>query len=357
MTGKKANSGLKRIFTSKTILFFLAVILVVGMIFAYRLYNRIYGSNVELDGKEHSYLYIPTGSNFNDVFSLLREDSLVEDPATFKWLAVKKNYPSHVHPGRYKIEEGMSNNSLVELLRSGRQEPVDLIFNNIRTIPELAGKVAGQIEADSARLVALLHDNSFLRQYNMNRQDAPALFMPNTYEFWWDTRAKDFIERMHREYQQFWEGERRARARRMNMTPVEATTLASIVDEETIHDDEMPKIAGVYVNRLELGMRLQADPTIKYALGDFTINRVLKKHLQIDSPYNTYQNAGLPPGPISIPSIAAIDAVLHHSQHNYLYFAARPDFSGYHNFSRTHRQHIRNAQKYQRALNEKNILE
>lgn len=357
MTGKKANSTLKRIITSKTILFLLAVILVVGMIFAYRLYNRIYGSNVELDGKEHTYLYIPTGANFDDVFSLLREDSLVEDPATFNWLAVKKNYPSHVHPGRYKIEDGMSNNALVELLRSGRQEPVDLIFNNIRTIPELAGKVARQIEADSARLVALLHDNSFLRQYNMNRQDAPALFIPNTYEFWWDTPAKDFIKRMHQEYQQFWQGERRALAREMNMTPVEATTLASIVDEETIHNDEMPKIAGVYVNRLELGMRLQADPTIKYALGDFTINRVLKKHLQIDSPYNTYQNAGLPPGPISIPSIAAIDAVLHHSQHNYLYFAARPDFSGYHNFSRTHRQHIRNAQKYQRALNEKNILE
>jgi UPF0755 protein len=220
----------------------------------------------------------------------------------------------------------------------------------------LAGVVSDQIEADSAALLSLMSDRDFLDRFGMTPQTATAMFLPNTYEFWWDTSPEEFVRRMHREYERFWTDKRKETAEEMGMTPVEATTLASIVDEETIHDDEMPEIAGVYINRLERGMRLQADPTIKFAIDDFTIKRVLKKHLETESPYNTYKNAGLPPGPISIPSIAAIESVLNHSHHNYLYFVAKPDFSGYHNFSRSHRQHINNARKYQRALNRNNIM-
>jgi len=335
----------------------LALIIIGGGIKMFQTYQDIYGPNVDVGQKEHLYLYIPTGSEAQDVFNLIREKNILDDTASFIWLAKKKNYPRHVYPGKYKIKDGMSNNALVERLRSGKQEPVRLIFNNIRTTQELAGVVARQIEADSGAIVQLLNNETFLDQYDMTPATAPAMFLPNTYEFWWDTSAREFIQRMHKEYQNFWAEERKTRAGKMEMTPEEVITLASIVDEETLHNDEMPKIAGVYINRLGIGMRLQADPTIKYAIGDFSINRVLSKHLQVDSPYNTYKNAGLPPGPISIPSIAAIDAVLNYSEHDYLYFAAKPDFSGYHNFSENHYQHIRNAQKYQRALNKKDIME
>lgn len=342
---------------NKALILLLVIALLIGAVFAYRLYQKIYGPNVALEAEAYTYLFIPSGSQVEDVYQRIREKSLVEDQESFEWLAEKKNYPSHVHPGKYKVKDGMSNNALIERLRAGGQEPVDLIFNNLRTMPQLAGVVSSQIEADSAALIMLLRDETYLGQFNMDPQTAPAMFIPNTYEFWWDTRARGFIERMHREYQNFWEGEKIEKARQMNMTPVEVTTLASIVDEETLHNGEMPDIAGVYINRLERGMRLQADPTIKFAIGDFSIKRVLKKHLQMDSPYNTYMYAGLPPGPISIPSIAAIRAVLNYNHHDYLYFAARPDFSGYHNFSKTHRQHINNARKYQRALNRREIME
>ena len=341
----------------KLLILLMAAALLAGAIFAYRLYQKVYGPNVVIEEAEYTYLYIPSGSQVEDVYQRIREKGLIEDQESFEWLAEKKNYPSHLHPGKYKISEGMSNNALINLLRAGRQEPVDLIFNNIRTMPQLAGIVSHQIEADSATLITLLRDKNYLEQFDMDPQTAPAMFIPNTYEFWWDTSAKGFIQRMHKEYQDFWEGEKIEKARQLDMTPVEVTTLASIVDEETIHDAEMPDIAGVYINRLERGMRLQADPTIKYAIGDFSINRVLTKHLQIDSPYNTYKNAGLPPGPISIPSIAAIQGVLNYTHHEYLYFAAKPDFSGYHNFSKTHRQHINNARRYQQALNRKDIME
>jgi len=355
--GNKQKKWVPGLFRKKWLLLLLTAIIAVAGIFAYQMYKKIYGTNVDLQGRPHTYLYIHSGSGVEDVYERIQAQGLVKDFASFEWLAAKKNYPNHVYPGKYKITDGMSNNALIEKLRSGAQEPVDLTFNNIRTIPQLAGVISGQIEADSARLVILLNDDSFLEQFEMTPQTVPSIFIPNTYELWWNTSARGFIKRMYKEYHKFWKGKKRNKARKMDMTPVQVTTLASIVDEETLHDDEMPDIAGVYINRLELGMRLQADPTIKYAIGDFSINRVLKKHLDTDSPYNTYKYPGLPPGPIAIPSIAAIQAVLNHSNHNYLYFAASPDFSGYHNFSKTHRQHIINARKYQRALNQRRIME
>lgn len=355
--GKKHKKPTTRLSRRKWLTMLLIALMAVAGIFAYQMYKKIYGANVDLQGREHTYLHIPSGSGVEDVYKRIKAQGLVKNYKSFEWLATKKNYPSHVYPGKYKITDGMSNNALIEKLRSGNQEPVDLTFNNIRSIPQLAGVVSHQIEADSARLIKLLHDQTFLEQFDMTPQTAPALFIPNTYEFWWNTNAQSFIKRMYREHKNFWKGEKSNKAQKMGMNPIEVTTLASIVDEETLHDDEMADIAGVYINRLERGMRLQADPTIKYTIGDFSINRVLKKHLETDSPYNTYKYTGLPPGPISIPSISAIRAVLNHTNHDYLYFAARPDFSGYHNFSKTHRQHIINARKYQRALNQRRIME
>jgi len=321
------------------------------------LFNIAFKSNVELNqGKDHAFIKIATGSSFEDVIDTLQKDSLLKNYKTFRILAARKNYPNHVYPGNYKIENGMSNNELINLLRSGKQEPVDVIFNNIRTAGQLAGIISRQIEADSAAIDSLLHEESFLKQYGLNKQTKLTLFIPNTYEFFWDTGAKGFIDRMAGERETFWKGERGEKLRKTSLSREEVFTLASIVDEETTKQDEMDRIAGVYMNRLKRGMRLQADPTIKYAHNDFGMKRVLKIHLEVNSPYNTYKNSGLPPGPISVPSIQAIDAVLNYEDHNYLYFCAKDDFSGYHVFSQTLRQHLNNARKYQRAISKKRIF-
>jgi UPF0755 protein len=249
----------------------------------------------------------------------------------------------------------MSNNDLVALLRSGRQDPVKLIFNNIRTPEQLAGRIARQIEADSVSLITAFRDTNRLNKLGIPMHHLAMLFIPNTYEFFWNTTAEGFIERMIREYDAFWSGNRDERLPAIRMSRAEVVTLASIIEMETRKNDEKDRIAGVYMNRLRIGMRLQADPTLVFAHGDFSIRRVLKRHKNIDSPYNTYRYAGLPPGPIAFPSISSIDAVLNYETHDYLYFAAREDFSGYHNFSRTYYQHLANARRYHRALNERNI--
>ena len=334
----------------------LSIILVIGIIVAINLYKKIFSPNVSLEsGKQKTHLYIQSGAGYNDVIKLLKKKDYILDIESFRWVAKKKNYDRYVQAGRYKIEHGMNNNELVNLLRSGDQEPIKLTINNIRTKNELASKISKQIEADSAKLVKLLNDQDFLEQYGFNPLTVYAMILPDTYELWWNTTAKEFLSRMHKEHEKFWDEEKRRKAEQINLSPVEVSTLASIVKEETIIDEEMPKISGVYINRLRKGMRLQADPTIKFAIGDFSIKRVLNKHLEINSPYNTYKNAGLPPGPINFPSKKAINSVLNYEDHEYLYFAAKPDFSGYHNFAKTHYQHIRNAQKYQQALNKERI--
>jgi len=335
---------------------FLSIILITGIIVSVNLYKKILSSNVSLkNGEQETYFCIPTGADYNDVIKRLKKKDYIIDIQSLRWVAEKKKYDRYVQAGRYRIKDGMSNNELVNMLRSGDQEPINLTINNIRTKNKLASKVSKQIEADSAKLLKLLNDNDFLEQYDFNKNTIYAMVLPDTYEFWWNTTAKDFMSRMHKEHDRFWDKEKRKKAENINLSPVEVSTLASIVDEETIKNDEMPKISGVYINRLRKGMRLQADPTVKFAVGDFTIKRVLNKHLEIDSPYNTYKNSGLPPGPINFPSKKSIISVLNYEEHDYLYFAAKPDFSGYHNFSKTHYQHIRNAQKYQQALNEERI--
>ncbi len=307
-------------------------------------------------GEDRTYdLYIPTGMTFDSLLRVLERDTVLCRPLTFRLVARMKDLPSHLKPGHYLLRAGMDNRTLVAMLRGGFQVPVRVVLHNINTVEELAGRVARQLEFDSLSLVSLLKDSAFIAQYGFDTATVIALFLPDTYEFYWNVSPERFVKRMYREYKRFWDRDRRERAEALGLTPVEVATLASIVQKEALHADEMPRIAGVYLNRLRRGMRLQADPTIVFALRQEGRRRVLKKDLHIDSPYNTYIHAGLPPGPICMPAKQAIDAVLHAEQHHYLYFCAKDDFSGYHNFARTLTEHNRNARLYRRALNKKKI--
>ncbi len=328
--------------------------LVIMILVVYNLYSRIFVPNVSLEGGQEIF-YIPTGSTFEDVIEGLEDQGIIENRRSFIWVANKKGYEGNIKPGRYKIQDGVSNNDLINILRSGDQDPVMVVFNNIRTLEQLAGRVAYYFESDSAGFADWLTGDELPERYGFEKATFTSMFIPNTYEFFWNTGPEDFTDRMKKEYDNFWEGERDRRAKKLGMTRDEVVTLASIVDEETLFDDENSRVAGVYINRMERGIPLQADPTLKFALGDFTRKRILNKDKKIDSPYNTYKYRGLPPGPISIPSVSAIDGVLQFEKHNYLYFCAKSDFSGYHTFARTLAQHNRNAQAYQRALNKNRI--
>jgi UPF0755 protein len=334
------------------------ILVAAGLLAAFpflRYYRWIFTSNTDLQGKKEYHLYIPTGSEYNDVLDLLDEDGIIRNRQSFEWLAARKNYPNHVYPGHYRLQPGMSNNRLISMLRAGSQEPVMLTFNNIRTIEQLATIVSRQIEANREDIIRLLNDRDFLDKLGLTPATRIGIFLPDSYEFYWNTSAEQFINRMYREYSKFWNRERLKKAEAAGLSPMEVMTLASIVDEEAIISEEEPAIAGVYMNRLRKGIRLQADPTIKFANGDMNIQRVLKKHLVIDSPYNTYRYGGLPPGPIRIASLSAIMAVLDYQRHDYLYFCAKDDFSGYHVFARTLDQHNANARAYRKALDKKKI--
>jgi len=328
--------------------------LVVMVLVVYKFYGRIFEANVSLD-EEQALFYIPTGSDFEFVIDQLDKEGIIENRKSFRWVAVKKGYDMNVKPGRYKINNGISNNVLVNMLRSGRQDPVMVVFNNVRTLDQLAGKVSRYLEADSATFASYLSGADLVPKYGLEPETFTTMFIPNTYEFFWTTTPEDFTERMAKEYKKFWAGERDRKARQMGMTRSEVVTLASIVDEETLFDDENQRVAGVYMNRLEKGIPLQADPTLKFALGDFTVKRILNEDKKIDSPYNTYKYRGLPPGPISIPSVSAIDGVLNYEKHSYIYMCAKADFSGYHAFAKTLSQHNQNAREYQKELNKNRI--
>jgi UPF0755 protein len=339
----------------KTILLGILIVFILAGIKVSTVYQKAFSPNIFTPGKKDFSLYIATGAAMEDVFDQLYKNKLVKNVNSLEWLAARKNYRKHIHPGHYRITHRMSNNELVNMLRAGLQEPVMVVLNNIRTLEELSGRVASQIEPDSAVILNLLHNKSHIEKLGFSEYSIIGMFLPNTYECWWNLTAQEFLDRMKKEYDRFWNRERIARANNLNLTPNEVITLASIVDEETNKSEEYRTIAGVYINRIRQGIKLQADPTVKFAAGDFTLKRVLKKHTQIDSPYNTYMHYGLPPGPIGMPSIRAIDAVLDYEKHNYIYFCAREDFSGYHNFARTLEQHNKNARLYQKALNQRNI--
>lgn len=297
------------------------------------------------DGKNVS-LYIPTGADYQYVKNEITSLKVLKSKKAFDWLARKTNYDKNVHPGRYVLTNGMTNQQLINMLRMGHQTPVKVVFNNMRTVEQLAGRISEQIEADSASIIEAINNNPDI--------DATT-FIPNTYEFYWNTDADAFVDKMFNEYKVFWNESRLQKAKNKKLTQKEVSILASIVDKETTKTSEMPRIAGVYINRLNRHWPLQADPTLVFALGDFNIRRVLDVHKNIDSPYNTYKYAGLPPGPICIPSIAAIDAVLNAEKHNYFYFCAKDDLSGYHVFAKNITEHNNNAERYRRALNKNKI--
>ena len=258
-------------------------------------------------------------------------------------------------PGLYRIAKGSNILSVFRMLRNGRQEPVNLTIPSVRTMDRLAGFLGDHLMMDSTDIVTAFSDSLFCDSLGYSVATLPALFIPNTYQVYWTTSLGDFVKRMQRENATFWNDQREAKAKALGMTHEEVFTLASIIDEETANNAEKPMIAGMYINRLHTGMPLQADPTIKFALQDFTLRRIWGKHLNVVSPYNTYKNIGLPPGPIRIPSIAGIDAVLDAKKHDYLYMCAKEDFSGTHNFARTYGEHLQNARKYTEALNNRGI--
>ena len=274
----------------------------------------------------------------------------------FRWLANKKHYSQLIKPGRYVISKELSYNSLINRLRSGRQSPVRITFSNVRTLNQIAGKIGNQLETDSARIIGFLSDDSNYIKDGFNKENIISLFIPNTYEFYWNTSARELYLRMLKEYLLFWNDQRLSKAKAKGLDPKEVSILASIIDDEVAKSDEKPRIAGVYLNRLKRGMPLQACPTIKFALNDFTITRVLDKYLEVDSPYNTYKHSGFPPGPIGCATIEGIDAVLNAEQHDFIFFAAKADFSGYHNFSRTLSEHNHYAALYQKELNKRKIF-
>ena len=301
------------------------------------------------------YLYINSGSDFNDVYLSIKSDAIVNDTVAFYNAAQNMEYVGKVKAGRYRLTKGMSNRAFINMLKAGNQEPVKVSFQNVRLKHTLAGMVSKKIETDSASISTLLDSTEFVKKYGFTTDNVYTMFIPNSYEIYWNTDAEKFFNRMHEEYTKFWNADRKSKASSINLSPIDVSILASIVDGEALNDKEMPRIAGLYMNRLLKGIRLEADPTVIFAVNDFTIRRVLNKHLRINSPYNTYLNSGLPPGPISMPSIHAIDAVLSYEKHDYIYMCAKEDFSGYHNYASTLSQHLINAKKFQQALNERNI--
>ena len=338
----------------KIALSLLIVSLIIGGIWGYKTYQEIYDSNVDLGRTEYRILLIPTGSDFNDLIQILNKDNLLEDVEAFQKVAKLKSF-SNVKSGRYKVLNRMSNNALIDMLRIGDQEPVNIVFHHVRTLPQLAGKISQNIEIDSLSLVKALLSDEIHKKYGFNSANFISMFIANTYRVFWDIRIEELIQRMANEYKTFWNKKRKAKAREIGLSQSEVATLASIVQLESLKKDEQAKIAGVYINRLKKGIPLQADPTVIYAVGDFSIKRVLTKHLQNNSPYNTYKHKGLPPGPIYLTSPEILDAVLNYKKHHYFYFCAKEDFSGYHRFARTYREHINNAKRYQRALNRRKI--
>ncbi|MFC2100920.1 endolytic transglycosylase MltG [Bacteroidota bacterium] len=337
----------------KVIIGIIIILLITGSIIGWHYYKIIFYPISETDTP--TSIYIPTGSEFDDVIKILWEDEIIIDTNTFIWLAKKKNYPTHVKPGHYLILPDMSNNIFINMLRAGKQTPVDVIFNTLYFKEEFASVISKQIEADSTSIIELLNDAKYLKQYDTDPDNVFCLLIPNTYEFYWNSSATQFMERMFRENNKFWNEKRKKKATEINLSVQQVTTLASIVELESSKNEEKPIIAGVYINRIKKGMLLQADPTLKFAKGDFSIKRLLKKDKEIDSPYNTYKYAGLPPGPICLPSVTSIDAVLNYKDHNYLFFCADAENPGYHVFTKSYNQHLLNAKRYQRFLNREKI--
>nr|WP_315223289.1 endolytic transglycosylase MltG [uncultured Flavobacterium sp.] len=317
------------------------------IIYGFVLISKIFSSNTKFEEKE-VYVYVPTDANYTDVKKIL--EPYIKNFENFELVASKRDYPENVKSGRFLLKKDMNNMDLVRAMRSN--VPVKLAFNNQERLENFAGRVGSEIEADSLSLIKAIKDPVFLKENGFNEENVFAMFIPNTYEVYWNTSAEKFRDKMIKEYHNFWTEERIEKAKKQGLTPVEATILASIVHKESVKKDERPRIAGVYLNRLRLEMPLQADPTVIYALklraNDFdqVIKRVFYNDLIMKSPYNTYVNVGLPPGPIAMPDITALEAVLNPEKNDYIYFCASVERFGYHEFAATLPEHNINAKKY-----------
>ncbi|MDD2559945.1 MAG: endolytic transglycosylase MltG [Bacteroidales bacterium] len=294
--------------------------------------------------------------DFTGLMQQLKDKNLLRDERSFRKVADYYDYPEQMHSGHYVLKAGMNNKNVLQILRLGLQEPVRIRFHNLRKLEQLAGLLSKQVMADSLSLLEVFYDRVWLDSLGLTAETLPALFIPDTYEVWWNSSPDKLMQLFARTYDEFWNEERRAKAAELGLSPVEVSVLASIIEEESNVREEYPVIAGLYLNRLRRKMFLQACPTVKFALNDFSIQRVLKEHTEVHSPYNTYKHLGLPPGPIRIPEKSTLLAVLNAEKHNYLYMCAKDDFSGRHYFSSSLAQHNRYAQKYHRALNQLRIL-
>jgi UPF0755 protein len=340
----------------KIIAFLLVISTSLLATFSFYFWQVAKSANLNVDGKEAAVLYIPKGGTYEGVLDSLNGQKLIHDQISFGFLSKFMNFRDSVKPGRYEIEPNEDNRSFIAKLRSGAQDEVKLTFNNIRLKSDLAERLSANLSIDKEILLNKLNDPAVCEKYGFTTENIMCMFLPDTYFMWWTLTEDEFLDRMKHEYDVFWTDERKGKAATTTtMSPVEIGIMASIVQSETNKTDEMPTIAGVYVNRIKQGMPLQADPTVKFAIGDFSIKRIMKKHLSIDSPYNTYKVQGLPPGPVALPEKKAIDAVLNYGKHSYVYFCAKEDFSGYHNFASDLSAHNANARLFHNAMNERGI--
>lgn len=307
---------------------------------------KLFGSTI----KSSKYFYIKTGSGYEEVKNNLADKQILKNTFWFNFLAKKLNYDKNIKPGRYEIKDGMSLYNLIKMLRNGNQSPIKLVINKLRTKEDLAQKIAANFECDSISVLNFLNNNDSLAQFNLDSNTAMTAVIPNTYQFFWNSSASKVLKKLYSEQQKFWNTDRLKKAQTIQLTPQQVYIMASIVEEETNKEEDKGKIASVYINRIKANQKLEADPTVKFAMKDFGLKRIYKKHLSFPSPYNTYINTGLPPGPICTPSAKTIDAVLNAPHTDYLFFVAKPDFKGYSNFASTYQQHLKFANAYRQAL-------
>ncbi len=340
----------------KGIIKFGLILFLIGSIVGALGYQWIYTSNTNLS---HDYeLFIPQQTTFAELQEQLKQDSVLSNHRSFETVAMLMKYGKDQIPtGKYIIKPGQSNRDILNILRAGLQSPINLTISNGRYLEDIISKVSHDIEPDSIQLESLLRDSAFINSLGFNKDNVISLFIPDTYELYWNTTPEKFISKMKSEYDRFWNSDnRQAKLSSLGMSQYEVATLASIVEKETNSKTERPTIAGVYLNRMNKGIKLQADPTVVYGVGDFSIRRVLHKHLKHDSPYNTYLYEGLPPGPICMPSKSSLDAVLNAEKHDYIFFCAKPGYNGEHLFAVTNAQHERNANTYRRWLTKERIM-
>ncbi|MBL7842860.1 MAG: endolytic transglycosylase MltG [Cyclobacteriaceae bacterium] len=331
----------------KLFAFILVSVLLIS--FTFYAYQICYTPNI-LVGKEDRYIYIPQDATFETVQKILHEGEYVQDLISFSFLSRLMDYDKLVKPGRFVLRGNMNNIQAIRFLRAGEQEPVRITFNNVRLITDLPEKITTNIGLTPAEFEAALAGFLAGDSRGFTNENILCMFLPNTYEVYYTISGKQLVERMYAEYERFWNDERKQKAEAIGLTPIQVSILASIVQAESVKRDEAPVIAGLYLNRIRSGIPLQADPTLVYAVGDFTLKRVLNEHKEVESPYNTYKYKGLPPGPINMPEISTVEAVLNYKPSNFLYMCAKEDFSGYHNFTASYSEHLKNATRYQQAL-------